>query len=151
MEDQIKVTGHISIELRDSKGDLKETREIKNLVVSVGKNFLAAWLAAASESTPFMQFVGLGTGTNPVTSGDTTLQTEFVGGGYGRPTGTVSASGATLQNTVTFSAGNGTGAITEAGLFSASSSGTMFARQVFSVLNKLAGDTLQLTWQVTFS
>ncbi len=51
----------------------------------------------------------------------------------------------------TFSAGEGTGAVTEAGIFNASTSGTMLCRTVFSVVNKAAGDTLQVTWTVTFS
>lgn len=151
MEDMLKLKGHIHIKLFDEQGRLKDERDISNIVVTVGKNFLATWLAAASQSSAFMQFIGLGTGTNAASAGDTALQTEFSGGGYSRSTGTVTASSNVFQNVATFGAGNGTGAVTEAGLFSASSAGTMFAHQVFAAVNKLAGDTLQLTWQVTFS
>ena len=44
-----------------------------------------------------------------------------------------------------------TGAITEAGLFNASSSGTMLCRTVFSVVNKGASDAMTITWTVTVS
>ena len=50
-----------------------------------------------------------------------------------------------------FGAGTGTGAITEAGLLNASSSGTLLCRTVFSVINKGANDTLGITWTVTIS
>lgn len=150
-DDLITVKGKVTYKLLSANGQLKERRDIDNLIVTVGKNFLAAWLAASSQSTAFMQYIGLGTGTNAPTSGDTTLQTEFSGGGYSRGVGTLSSSSNVFQNQAVFGPGNGTGAITEAGLFSATTSGTMFSRQTFSVINKMSGDTLTVTWQITFS
>lgn len=143
----IKAKGHIKFDLFDDKGNLKEHREIDNVVVTVGKTYLAAWIAAASQATPFMQYIGLGTGTNAASAADTTLQTEL----STRVAGTITSSGAVWQNQATFGAGVDTGAITESGLLSASSSGTLFAHQVFSVINKGAGDSLQVTWSITFS
>ena len=60
-------------------------------------------------------------------------------------------SGTTIQYITTFPAGTGTGALTEAGIFNASSSGTMLCRVVFSVINKAAADSLLITWSVTIS
>jgi hypothetical protein len=151
MEEKINLTGSVHVQLFDENGKLKQEHENHNLIVSVGKTYLATWIAAASQSGYFMQYMALGTGTNSPTSGDTALQTEFSGGGYSRVAGTLSSSSNTWQNIATFGAGNGTGAVTEAGLFSAITSGTMLARQVFSVYNKQAGDTLTITWTVTFS
>ena len=85
--------------------------------------------------------------SRPASASDTTLQTEL----STRVAGTLSSSTNVWQNQATFGPGVDTGAITEAGIFSASSAGTLFARQVFPVVNKAAGDSLQLTWQVTFS
>jgi len=147
MDEQLKLTGHISLKLFGPGGDLKETREIKNVVVTAGKNFLANWLTGATQADYFMRYLSLGTGTNAASASDTTLQTEL----SARVAGTLTNSTNVWQNQATFGAGTDTGAITEAGIFSASSSGTMFARQVFAVVNKAAGDSLQLTWQVTFS
>ena len=147
---QTKVTGHVNLKLFSSNGQLKERRDFNNLVVTVGKNFLAAWLTTA-EAGGFMPFVALGTGSNAPSAGDTTLQTELVGGGYSRVSGTLTSALNVLQNVTSFGPGNGTGALTECGLFSASTIGTMFARQVFSVVNKASGDTLQVTWQILFS
>jgi len=50
-----------------------------------------------------------------------------------------------------FAAGEGTGAITEAGIFNASSGGTLLCRTVFSVVNKGASDSMTITWTVTIS
>lgn len=147
MKEYVKATGRVNYKLFDSNGNLKEERDINNLVVTVGKNFLASWLATSSQSTYFMPYVALGTGVTAASAGDTALQTELAT----RVAGTITSSTNVYQNIASFGPGVDTGAITEAGLFTASSAGTMFARQVFSVINKGAGDTLQVTWQVTLS
>lgn len=145
--ESLKVTGAFTLELRDASGALKDRREVKNTVTTVGKTALATWLAAATQSATFMPYVALGTGTNAASTGDTTLQTEL----STRVAGTITSSTNVFQSVATFGAGTDTGAVTEAGLMSASSSGTLFARQVFSVINKGASDSLTVTWQVTFS
>ena len=147
MEDLVKATGHIDIVLKDEFGNVKDTREIKNIVVTAGKNYLAAWLAAASQAGKFMSYMGVGTGSTPAASTDTALQTPLAT--YVQ--GTLTSSGNVWQNVCIFGAGVDTGAITEAGLFDAASPTTMFAHQVFSVVNKGVSDSIQFTWQVTFS
>lgn len=151
LTEYFNLKGSVHVQLFDENGNVKQEHENHNLIVTVGKTYLAAWIAAASQAGYFMQYIGLGTGTTPAASGDTALTTEFSGGGYSREAGTITSSSNTWQNIATFAAGNGTGAVTEAGLFTASTSGTMFAHQVFSVYNKAAGDTLVITWTVTFS
>jgi hypothetical protein len=145
--DKVKLTGRVNYKLYDESGNLKDERSIDNLVVTAGKNFMAAWLAAASQAGYFMQYVALGTGTTPAQSTDTGLETEL----STRVAGTVTSSTNVWQNVAVFGAGVDTGAITEAGLFSASSGPTMLARQVFSVINKAAGDSMTVTWQITIS
>jgi len=53
--------------------------------------------------------------------------------------------------TASFLAGDATGAITEAGVFNASSSGTMFDRVVFPVVNKGSDDSLTAVFTFTMS
>ena len=50
-----------------------------------------------------------------------------------------------------FEAGDATGAVTEAGIFNAASSGTMLCRTKFNVVNKAADDTMTVTWTITLS
>ena len=145
--DGVKLTGHINFKLFDANGNLKAERDIKNVVVTVGKVFMASWLAAATQADYFMKFVGLGTGVTAASASDTTLETPLPT----RATATVSSTGSVWQSVSNFGAGVNTGAVTESGIFSASSGGTMLARQVFATINKGASDTLQVTWQITIS
>jgi hypothetical protein len=52
-----------------------------------------------------------------------------------------------------WAAGDGTGAITEAGVFDIVTANTvnMWMSASFAVVNKLIGDTLQITWTLTFA
>ena len=147
LKGEAKLTGHIKFDLYAKDGSLKDTREVKNVVVTVGKNYMATWLTAATQSGYFMQYIGLGEGTTPANAADTTLESPLVT----RVAGTLSPSTNVWQNQATFGPGVDTGAITESGIFSASSGGTMLAHQVFAVINKDTNDSLQVTWQITLS
>lgn len=143
----LEMKGHINVKLYDKDMKLKSEVDKHNVIVTAGKTFTAAWLAAASQASPFMNYIALGTGTTGALASDTTLQTEI----GTRVAGTLSSSTNVWTNQATFGPGVSTGAITEAGLFSASSGGTMMARQTFAVQNKLAGDTIVFTWNITIS
>lgn len=142
-----KLKGHIKFELFDANGALKETREIDNVVVTVGKNYLANWLTQATQADYFMRYIALGTGTTPATASDTALDATLPT----RVAGTLSSASNVWQNVASFGPGVNTGAVTESGIFSDSSGGTMLARQVFAVINKDVNDTLSVTWQITLS
>lgn len=147
INDSIKITGDVRIDLFDESGMVKDTREIKNLVVTVGKTFIASRMVGVAATV--MGWMELGTGTTAAAVGDTTLQTVI---SASRVTLT---SGTNTTNVVTyiasFPAGTGTGAVTEAGVFNAASAGTMLCRTVFSVVNKGALDAMSITWTITVS
>lgn len=147
MKEDMKLTGWIKFDLYDSEGNLKQHEEVKNTVVTVGKTYLANWLTAGTQSDYFMRYLGLGEGTTGADVSDTDLETPLAT----RVAGTLTNASNVWQNQGTFGPGVNTGAITEAGIFDAASSGTMLARQVFAVINKAAGDSLQVTWQITIS
>jgi hypothetical protein len=151
INESIELKGSVKVQLFDENGNLKQEHENHNLIVTIGKSYLATWLAAASQAGKFMSYIALGYGTTGPAAGDTVLENEFTGGGNARVVGTLTPSTNTWNNTATFAPGNGTGAVTEAGLFSDLTSGTMFARQVFAAYNKAAGDTLIISWTVTLS
>ena len=96
-----------------------------------------------------MTHMAVGTGSTAAVIGDTTLGTEIAASRVAL-TSTV-ASTNTIVYVATFGSGVGTGAVTEAGIFNASSAGTMLCRTVFSVVNKAAGDTMNITWTITIS
>jgi len=104
-----------------------------------------------------MKYHGVGTGTNAEASGDTALQTEsttVLNPDSTRATGSLTE-GASANifrsvGTLTF---DGSAAITEHGLFSqaATGGGTLFDRSVFSAINVASGDSIQFTYDATFT
>jgi hypothetical protein len=149
INDQIKLTGELQVVLKDSNGNIKEQKTIPNLVVTTGKVVIASRLTGTSTSV--MTHMALGTGTATPIAANTTLTTEISGARVALTT----SGGIAAANVVTFSAifgpGVGTGAVTEAGIFNASSAGSMLCKTVFSVVNKDVGDTLTINWAVTIS
>jgi pyrrolidone-carboxylate peptidase len=143
LSDKVKMTGKLSIELRGPDGELKHSQEIDNLVVTVGKNFIASRMKDTTDAA--MSHMAIGTGTVAADVGDTTLGAEA--GRVALTSTTVTTNN--VEYVATFPAGTGTGAITEAGLFNAASAGTLLCRTVFSVINKAAADSLGITWTVT--
>lgn len=144
-KDQITVTGKLNVILVDEMGIVKEEHDFDNLVVTAGKGYIASRMKDATATA--MSHMAIGTGTTAAAVGQTTLTSEA-----NRQTLTsTNVNAAAVTYSATFGAGNGTGAITEAGLFNASSGGTMLCRTVFSVINKGAADTLTVSWTVTVS
>jgi hypothetical protein len=144
IQETVKATGALQIKLYGPDGTLKQEQNVKNLVVTSGKGFIASRMV----STPTaMSHMAIGSGTVDPAVGDTTLGTEL-----GRVTLTSSAAVAAVVTYIaSFGAGVGTGAVTEAGIFNASSAGTMLCRTEFAVVNKGADDSLSITWTVTVS
>lgn len=145
--ENLKATGKVQIQRFNSVGLLVEEHNVSNLVVTAGKNYIAAKMVATTNTPVSMTHMGIGTGTSTPGVADTALGTQ---------TGRVSLSGSTVStNTITytasFPAGTGDGAITEAGVFNAASGGTMLCRTTFPVVTKAAGDTIAITWVVTVS
>ena len=143
IQDSIKMTGELRITVTNPEGNITQETVVPNLVVTSGKDFIAERMKDAT--TTAMSHMAIGTGSTAAAAGDTTLGTEA--GRVSLTSTTVTANA--VASVATFGAGTGTGAITEAGLFNASSGGDMLCRTVFSVINKGAADTLGITWTVT--
>ena len=147
LKETLKATGMVKVVKTNEHGVVIQEFEVPNLVVTAGKNYIASKIVATTNSPASMTHMGIGTGTATPAASDTTLGTQ---------TGRVSLSGSTVSTntityTATFPAGTGDGAITEAGVFNASSGGTMLCRTTFPVVNKASGDTIAITWVVTVS
>lgn len=142
INDTIKVTGELKITVTKPDGNIHET-VVPNIVVTDGKEYIASRMKDATATA--MSHMAIGTGTTAAAAGDSALETEA---GRVALTSTTVTSNA-VAYVATFAAGTGTGAITEAGILNASSSGDLLCRTVFSVINKGAADTLGITWTVT--
>lgn len=142
INDTIKVTGELKLTLTKPDGNTHET-VVPNIVVTDGKEYIASRMKDATATA--MSHMAIGTGSTAAAAGDSALGSEA---GRVALTSTTVTSNA-VAYVATFGAGTGTGAITEAGILNASSSGDLLCRTVFSVINKGAADTLGITWTVT--
>ena len=140
LNDGLKLTGKLSIALN---GEV--VQEVPNLVVTAGKGYVASRMKDASATA--MSHMGIGSGSTAAAASDTALGNQLARTGLTSTT----VSGADVVYVDTFPAGTGTGAVTEAGIFNASSGGTMLCRTVFDVVNKGASDAMTITWTVTVS
>jgi hypothetical protein len=148
IHDQIKMRGDVSIQLFDSNGNVKDDRKIHNMVVTAGKEFIAASMLKTTTNSPAaMSHMAIGSDNTAAALANTALGTQL--GRVSLASATVS--GAVVTYTATFPAGTGTGAVVEAGILNASSSGTLLCRTVFDVVNKGADDTMSITWTITVS
>tara|TARA_R100000544_G_C2220549_1_gene57283 strand:+ start:327 stop:785 length:459 start_codon:yes stop_codon:yes gene_type:complete len=142
----INLAGQLNIVVRDKNGNIKEERIEKNLIVTVGLTFICSRMTAASAGV--MSHMALGSGTTSVAAGQTDL-VSILGSREALDSTTPSTN--TVVYVSSFEAGDATGAVTEAGIFNASSSGTMLCRTVFPVVNKQADDTMSVTWTITLT
>jgi hypothetical protein len=153
INDSLKPTGELLIVLRGPDGKIKEQKTVPNLIVTTGKNAIASRLAGVT--TGVMTHMALGTSAVAADVAQASLGvSEFTGGSNVRAALSVSGgsvSGNQVTFTATFAAGNCTGAVTEAGIFNASTAGIMLARTTFLPVNKDALDTLTISWIVTVS
>ena len=144
INDAIQATGALTIKLYALDGALKQETTVSNLVVTVGKAFIAGRMVGTPTA---MSHMAIGSGAVSPVVGNTTLGTELARQSLTSST----AAGAVVTYVGTFGPGVGTGAVTEAGIFNASSAGTMLCRTTFAVVNKGADDSMSITWAVTVS
>lgn len=146
INEDLKLRGDVAIVLKDKNGNVKDSREIHNLVVSSGLEFICSRMAGVSADV--MSHMALGSSTTAAAAGDTDLGSIL---GSREALDSTTASSNTITYVSSFEAGEGTGAVTEAGIFNAATSGTMLCRTVFAVVNKAADDTMSVTWTITLT
>lgn len=130
-------------------GSFVPVLDISNLVTDAGKAGVASRVNGSGGEAAFT-YIAVGTGTTAANAADTTLQTEIIDSGLARAAATASRVTVDVTNdgarlVYTFSV-TGTKAVTESGVLNAASAGVLLARQVFSAINVVSGDSLQITW-----
>jgi len=147
--EKLKLSGRLSIVLKDKAGAVKEQRDLENLVVNSGLAYIISRMVGTAKAT--MTHMAVGSGATAAAANDTALGSQL---GSRKALDSTTISGSNNEKVIyvaTFDPGEGTGAITEAGVFNASTSGDMLCRTVFSVINKAADDTMVITWTITLS
>ena len=149
INENLKLSGQLNIVLTDKAGIVKEQREVKNLVVDAGLAYIISRMLNTSKSV--MSHMALGSGTTAAAASQTDLGTTL-GSREALTSSTITGSNnEKIVYVATFDAGDATGAVAEAGVFNAATSGDMLCRTVFSVVNKQADDTLSVTWTITLA
>lgn len=148
MEDTLQAKGELVIELRDEFGNLKDYREVKNLVVTVGRQFIASRMVGTSAAV--MSHMAIGTSSAAAAAANTGLGTEVARVAFSTA-GSATATTVTYQATFPANTPSTAQAIVEAGVFNAPTAGTMLCRTTFDVINKAAADQLSITWNITIN
>jgi len=149
INENLKLSGQLDIVLKDKNGNIKEERTEKNLVVQKGLEFIINRMTGTSKAV--MSHMALGSSTTAAVAGQTDLVT-ILGAREALDSTTIPT--ATKHKVVyvsSFEAGDATGAVTEAGIFNALTTGDMLSRVVFAVVNKASDDTMTVTWTITLS
>jgi len=163
LDDSLNACGKLNIKLIDHLGNIKQERDETNVVVNDGLRYIAARMFSNSSGTAgtggvmpatglptIMTHMAIGTSTTAEQKSDSALFGEVARVALDSTTiAQTTISDDSVQYVATFNPGVGTAAITEAGIFNASTSGKMLCRTTFSVINKGALDTLVITWKVT--
>jgi len=151
IQDNLALTGALTIAINDAV-----VQETDNLVVVVGKEWVADRMANANTVMTHMEIGTSSSGSADATK--TLLVTPLDRNALTTSGGIVGTSASpydknTIKYECTWAAGDGTGAITEAGIFDAATinTGDMLARTVFAVVNKGAYDSMTITWTITVS
>ena len=71
INDKLKLRGDVALVLKDKDGNVKDSREIHNLVVSTGLTFICSRMAGTSAGV--MSHMALGSGTTAASAGQTDL------------------------------------------------------------------------------
>lgn len=129
-------------------GFMSNHLQVANLITTTGKAGVASRINGSGGEAAFT-YIAIGIGATAAAVGDTTLGSEITTNGGQRANSTASRvttdttnDTARLVNTFSFT---GSFAVTEAGVLNASSAGTLLNRQVFTAVNVVSGDSLQVT------
>lgn len=118
----------------------------RRVITTAGVNYLVDAFQGLGQLAADFRWHDSGTGSNAEAVGDTGLQTAA---GPARVAGTQTEGAANIYRTVaTISYGSGA-TITEHGVFSASTSGTLLDRSVFAGIAVSGGDSIQFTYNLT--
>lgn len=117
------------------------------VVTTVYVNLLVDELQSSQAAHSTFLYHDSGTGTTAEAAGDSALVTKVE---TGRATGTqTEGASANIYRSVGTISYTATRAVTEHGLFSASSGGSLMDRTVFSAINVVSGDSIQFTYELT--
>ena len=149
INENLKLSGQLDIVLKDKNGNVKEERTEKNLVVNAGLAFIASRMTGTAKAV--MSHMALGSSSTAEAAGQTDL-VSILGAREVLDSTTITGTNSEkVQYVSSFEANDATGAVKEAGIFNAATTGDMLSRTTFAVVNKAADDTMTVTWTITLA
>jgi len=141
------IKGRVHLQLFGADGKLKEERLIENTITELMDAQVANLMSAGGAAAISYMSVGTGSGQ---TSASVGLAVSLDRNALDSTTQGVVGDDNDVIYVCTWAAGDGTGAITEAGILRLDDNTSMMTYAEFLVVNKLVGDSLVITWDVTF-
>lgn len=142
----MRVKGRLEIEVRRATDGALLERSIRdNVITDNGLDLMAGYLGG---NTDFVTHMAVGTGSSGPTASDTVLDTEVFRNAIARRVPTAKR----LRLQMFLGTGDANGfTLSEAGIFNASSGGTMFSRVVISpAIVKTVSITVTMSWIYDF-
>lgn len=143
ISDRVRASG--AVQFFDSDGMLVHS---SNTVLSLGKEWIAQ--RCTGELSSVVSHIAVGTGTAPVTVSDLGLVSEVGRAAVTAPGAVKPSKKSVIRYAASLASGVGTGALTEAGLFT-DGDGTCVARTVFPVKTKGEHDVFTIVWEITIN
>ncbi len=148
---QVAVRGIIIFEERDPSGRLVRAWTAENIITNLGLAWLAGVMSGDEADATVAKYIRVGTGTTAAAATDTSLATgveDRVAGTQSRTTTTATNDTYQVVGVVTMTENR---SITEVGLFTTASGGSMLSRSVFTAQPVTSGNTLTMTYQWVFT
>jgi len=150
----VKIDGTCTVILQDAEGNVVHEETYNNIITSAGKAAIAGLVGNTGSVTAFT-YLAVGTSATTPVVGDTALGGEISTNSLARAAGTVSRTTTTYTNDTlkiayTWTA-SGASTVQEAGIFNASSAGTMLSHLLIGPVTTSNGFQLTLNYTVQFS
>ncbi|HVE82132.1 MAG TPA: hypothetical protein VND93_04770 [Myxococcales bacterium] len=148
--EQHRMTGRLTLVLRDERGFEVERREVKNLITDAGRNLVAMFFAGKIPVAPTL-FIAVGGDETAAAAGDTALK-AFIAEEQANNI-TVQGKVATVTATLKAAGSGDVQPLKEAGIrikVSGSPNPILYNRVTFPVVNKSPNMEMTLSWEVTF-
>jgi hypothetical protein len=147
----LKFHSHLAAEVIRNGKVIRSIDLGSGLVTTAGVNLMGADWTSASAALKLSNNHDSSTGTVAAAIGDTALGVAPPAGVPARAVGAQSNAVANVYKTVGTQTYTAALAITEWGLFSAATAGTMWDHKVFAAINVVSGDSIQFTYSLTIN
>jgi hypothetical protein len=150
MQNNLKIKGSYEFQIFDTKGNIRDSWTVDNLVVDGGLALIAG-LVTGTGTAP--TYIAVGTDSTAVAGTQTTLEAEIIDSGLERAEGTITlvtenVNNDTIQIQYVWTA-TGDKTVEEVGIFNDPSAGTMLSRALTTSKEILSGDSLAGTYKLT--